>query len=96
MQEKHVCSISREDRGKTEQRFNKLFHFQELLILGEICAGGFKIIVACYSFLPALRCTQCCHSDYRGVYRRPGGGGGAGHLPHPRDPPAGGEVGRHN
>lgn len=28
------------------------------------------------------------------MHRGAGGGGGAGHLPHPRDPPAGGQAGR--
>lgn len=41
-----------------------------------------------------LRCAERCHCGYCDVYRSSGGGCGLGHLPHPPDPPAGGQAGR--
>ena len=42
-----------------------------------------------------FRRPERCHSGNCDVYRCPGGGGGAGHLPHSPEPPAGGQAGGH-
>lgn len=42
------------------------------------------------------RSPQCCHSGDSDLYRRPGGGGCARHLPYSLDTPTGGQELRHN